>query len=138
MANYNGMARTNYFRIKSEKEFIDAVAGLTGECGIETSVETKDGKLYGWFGSYSSIDYCVNEDECEYDMDKFIEKMQKVIADDDAMLLTEVGNEKLRYLVGVCTIVTAKEVKYVDLEYTSIGIAKEMLGNSDWETKNSY
>jgi len=138
MANYEGMVRTNYFRIKGEKEFMEAVAGLTGECEIETSVEIRDGKLYGWFGSYSYISYCADEDECDYDMDAFFKKMQDVIAEDDAMILTEVGNEKLRYLVGSCIIVTSKDIMYVDIEQVGIATAREMLGNSEWDTQNSY
>ena len=103
---------------------------------IDVEVTEKDGQLYGFIGSYSSIDYCVDEDD--EDWDSFVKQIQEVIADDDAMLMTEIGNEKLRYLVGICTIITSKEVRYVDLETTSFQEAKQMLNNEHWTTKNVY
>lgn len=138
MANYCGMTRTNYFKIKDEAKFRKICEGLCGEDNIDVEVTEKDGQLYGFIGSYSSIDYCVDEEDCDYDWDSFVKQIQEVIADDDAMLMTEIGNEKLRYLVGICTIITSKEVRYVDLETTSFQEAKQMLNNEHWTTKNVY
>ena len=136
MANYCGMTRTNYFKIKDEAKFRKICEGLCGEDGIDVEVTEKDGQLYGFIGSYSSIDYCVDEDD--EDWDSFVKQIQEVIADDDAMLMTEIGNEKLRYLVGICTIITSKEVRYVDLETIGFQEAKQMLNNEHWTTKNVY
>lgn len=141
MANYLGMTRTNYFKIKDEARFREICNNLVAEDDIEVEVSQLNGDQYGFIGSYSPIDYCTayGDDMYEdYDMTSFYKQIQEVISDGDAMIMTEVGHEKLRYLVGNCVIVTANDIKWFDLESTAIRTAQGMLDNMSWSTRNSY
>ena len=98
--------------------------------------QNKEGK---WsIASYACIDYCVNEDDCDYDLDTFFESMKECIADDDAMIWTEIGNEKLRYFIAYSVIVTSKDVKYVNLRDKALDIAAELLGLETFDTEMDY
>lgn len=141
MANYQGIVRTNYFKIKDEERFKEICSDLISEDNIIVEVSELNGNQYGFIGSYAPIDYCIeyNDEICEeYDITKFFKQMQEIISEDDAMILTEVGNEKLRYLVGSCVIVTANDINWIDLESTAIKTTQNMLSNSNWSTRNSY
>ena len=113
MANYYGMVRTNYFGVKDEKKFKELTDNLIAEDNILIE-QNSEGK---WsIASYSSIDYCLEVDNCEdYDLDAFFESMKECIADGDAMIWTEIGNEKLRYFVAYSIIVTSEEVMGMSL-----------------------
>ena len=118
MANYYGMVRTNYFGVKDEKKFKELTDNLIAEDNILIE-QNSEGK---WsIASYSSIDYCLEVDNCEdYDLDAFFESMKECIADGDAMIWTEIGNEKLRYFVAYSIIVTSEEVMGINLKESSL------------------
>lgn len=78
------------------------------------------------------------EDYCDSDMITFFQKMQTILPDGEAMIVVEVGSEKLRYLVGCATIVTKEQIQSVDLCDYALRKAKEMLGNPDFSTEMSY
>ena len=135
MANYYGKVRTNYFGVKNEEKFKELTSKLEAEDNILIE-QNSEGK---WsIASYSSIDYCENEDCCDYDLDEFFEKMKECIADGDAMIWTEIGNENLRYFVAYSTVVTSKEIVHVVLEKCALDIAKDLLSNDDFETQMDY
>ena len=46
--------------------------------------------------------------------------------------------EKLNYLNGLATVITAKEQKYLDISDFAVDQAREMLGNKEWETNSNY
>ena len=145
MANYCGFTRTNYFSVTDEAKFRDII----GKCVAEDSVEifksdSEDGKFA--FGCYSGIQEeisCGAYDDC-YDCPKsetaecetpgLYEMLQSVVASDDAIIITEVGHEKLRYLVGVSIIITKDSIRAVSLDIASRDIAREMLANPDFNT----
>lgn len=148
MANYGCATRTNYFKVKDVEEFKALIKKTySGEDGVEifTRVDSQTGEtLYG-FGCYSSIDGIVSEEEFEEyvelsepDYDAFIEGLQKIVADDDAIIIQETGNEKLRYVCGYATIITSKEVRYINMDSAAIEAAKQMLNNDEWTTSTSY
>lgn len=151
MANYNCATRTNYFEVKDAEALKSLIAKThSGEdkISIFTRTDKETGKtLYG-FGCYSSIDGIPspqkNEkskelgDDLELDHELFVKELQKIVADDDAIIITEAGNEKLRYVCGDSTIITAKEVRTIDLKNAAKVAAKQMLNNKDWSSIMSY
>ena len=132
MANYYGKVRTNYFSVKDEEKFKELTDKLTAEDEILVEKNSK-GK---WsIASHASIDYCKDEEDCDYDLDVFLKGIQECIADDDAMIWTEIGNEKLRYFVAYSIVVTSKEIKCVNLEEIALNTASEMLGKDNFKTE---
>lgn len=117
--------------------------------GSEDTVELfeekdKNGNPVFGFGCYSGISGVKNaqdddDDACdESAYDEFIEELQKCIADDDAVIILESGNEKLRYVTGSAEIITSQEVGYLSIIDLATKKAAEMLGNPAWKTKCDY
>lgn len=110
-----------------------------------SKVDSNGNKLYG-FGGYGGISgYFNNEDDYENDdeardsaYDNFIDGLMKLVAEDDAVLMFEVGAEKLRYVVGSVTVITSRGYLYKDIESVGIEIATLMLDNYDYTTQCSY
>lgn len=142
MANYYGVIRSNYFHVKDEERFRALMARTAGdEDSIELwndEIDENGNPVFG-FGVYGGITGVVDEDG-EYDddsYDRFIEGLKECVADDDAILIFEAGHEKLRYVGGGATIITAKSVEYIDLEDCARSKTRELLGNEQWNTKCS-
>lgn len=133
MANYMGMMRTNYFKVKDVEAFNELTNKLSAEDNI--TVEVTDENTC-FIGCYSPIDYI--DENNDYNIDEFYNKLSKLIADDDAAIFIEIGHEKLRYLIGLVVIVTTNDVKYLDLSNIAIETAKNMLNNPNWTTKLNY
>ena len=116
MANYTCASRTNYFRVTDEAEYEKLFNCLCSEDSIEDMSETRNGVIYHAFGSYGSIDYCDDSDpDSMDDIEVFAKKLQKIMPDDDAFILFESGNEKLRYVTGTALIVTKNSIEYLSL-----------------------
>ena len=64
MANYMATARTNYFRVTDEKRYAELFKGLCSEGEVYDFTEEKDGVIYHGFGSYDSITWVDDDDEC--------------------------------------------------------------------------
>lgn len=133
MANYMGMMRTNYFKVNDVDAFNKLTDGLSAEDNI--TVEVTDGNTC-FIGCYAPLEY--EDEDGDYNMDSFYGQLSKLIVDGDAAIFMEVGNEKLRYLVGSAIIVTSKGFDWIDLSLMAVNKAKEMLGNNEWETKMEY
>lgn len=139
MANYYATIRTNYFRVTDEEKYEWLFSGLCGECEVLDFTFEKDGVIWHGFGSYSSIGW-INPDteDADYDFDEFCTLLSEIMPEDEAFIYTEVGNEKLRYISGFSVIVTKKDIQVIDLISRSIDKAREMLGNPEWKTKESW
>lgn len=138
MANYNATSRTNYFRVTDEEAYAKLFARLCAESNIEDFTEEKDGIIQHGFGAYDSIDYKESDDEnAEYDFDEFLEKLQKILPEDEAFMYFESGYEKLRYVSGYVTLCTRNEIHSMSLDTWAKQKAKELLGE-DFETKTDY
>lgn len=74
------------------------------------------------------------EDDCMFE---FYQELQKILPDQEAMILMEVGNEKLRYVVGLATIVTNKEIRYINMEDAALKTVRSMVGE-DFTTQMDY
>lgn len=146
MANYECAIRTNYFRVKDEgkfRELIDRVYGCDKRNFLWEKQEKTGSKLFG-FGCYGGISGVRNAAEDEDDStdesayDEFIDCLQGCVAEDDAIIIFEIGNEKLRYLTGTALIVTSKEVRFIDLQQMAVREVKDMLSDPQWYTSCEY
>lgn len=139
MANYYCTIRTNYFHVKDEEAF----RTLIKETHCEDTMhifEDKDkngNKVFG-FGTYGTIFGIPIDGEEEEDYSSFENNLQSLVADDDAIIIFEAGYEKLRYVVGVATIITSKNVNCILLANEAIAKARTMLNNQEWDTKCMY
>lgn len=82
------------------------------------------------------IDEYPDDDGCG-NCDKFYEELQKILPDDEAVILMESGNENLRYVTGTATVITSKEVRFLDMSHIAIETASKMLGK-EFETQLDY
>jgi len=145
MANYNAFTRSNYFKVTDAermKELVASCACDEDELQLFERDDADGGQTFG-FGCYSSISGlevpCEEPDEYpEYDFDAFAAELQKILCDGDAIIITEIGYEKLRYLIGYSVIITKTEIRTVDIQNESLKAAKEMLGNPDFTTVAEY
>lgn len=70
-------------------------------------------------------------------MDTFYKELQQILPDGEAMILQEAGHEKLNYVAGVATIITNKEIRFLDLSELAVKTAGKMLG-TDFQTQMDY
>ena len=82
------------------------------------------------------------EDESDVDINddgilEFYQELQKILPDHEAMIYMEAGNEKLRYVVGWVTIVTNKEIRFINMKDVALRTVKDMLGE-DFTTQMEY
>ena len=146
MANYCCVYRTNYFKVKDNEKFKEFMTHVYAEdLEVFHKKDENGNELYG-FGGYGGISgYFNNENEYEdsdeaWDnaYDNFIDGLEKQVAEDDAILLFEVGNEKLRYVVGSVVVITSKGYEYRDITNVGVEIAKQMLNNPNYDTQCIY
>ena len=146
MANYCCTIRTNYFHVKNEEEFrsfMDRVRGSEDTIELWEEKDRNGNTLFGFgvYGGISGVSNCDDDEEglCDdFSYDKFIDGLQESVSDNDAIIILEAGNEKMRYVVGYATIITSSECKYIDMTSLAIETAEEMLNNPSWETKCEY
>ena len=140
MANYYAFIRSNYFSVADETKFQEIIASCLGSDKAIQIFESGDSSGKFGFGCYGSISGIPAEDcdpeDC--DIDAFYDALQEVLAEGDAIIITEIDYEKLRYLIGVCTIITKREIRSVNLEEKAVALAREMLGNEDFQTQMRY
>lgn len=144
MANYYGSTRTNYFKVTDENAFKELIGRCVSD-GEEVSVwthECQDGTVLYGFGCYGDILGLSEDDgddeDYDYNYDAFIGEIQKLLPEDEAAIITHVGQEKLRYLTGCVTVITKDKIEYNYLSKLGVEMARTMLGNPNWGTKNEY
>ena len=103
MSNFNGTARSNYFRVKNAEAFVEAMLALpgvgvwtkTGEDGVvRHAVSSEDCDT----GTWPTTGYNDETDEeIEYDMPT---EIAPHLMDGEVCVLMEAGAEKLRYISG--------------------------------------
>ena len=144
MADFIGCTRTNYFRVKDEKSFLEIMdRAVSDSDSIEVweEADENDGKVFafGLFGSIIGLrPQDANKGDAPLERGEFFAKLQTVVEDGDAIIFTEAGHENLRYIGAWATVITSSDIKYVSLEAASLKLAKETLGNPDWYTQNNY
>lgn len=163
MANYECVLRSNYFHVKDEESFRAFMNTVSGEdIHLWEEKDEKDGITLFGFGCYGSIygvtgdeddeEYEENEEEdedIEYEENEddedeensytlFLKGLQEHIADNDAVIICEVGNEKLRYVTGFATVITSDGIETISIDELAISKAREMLNNKEFNTKMDY
>lgn len=149
MANYCGFTRTNYFRV-TDAERLKKIIGSArlGEDTLELFERKTDDEVYYGFGCYDSIEgLCPNWERAdEYDepeddepsFELFEAELRKILHPSDAIVITEVGYEKLRYLTAYSCIITVNGFATVSLKDASIQKTQELLCNPRWDTVMEY
>lgn len=147
MSNYYGKVRTNYFSVTDENALRDIISRVRGsEDTVELYMEQAiNGEKKFMFLCESDILGFPETDEngevyedCDYSFDDFTAALQKILPENEAIIITEVGSEKMRYLLGCVTVVTRNEIKCENLRSLGINIARELLNDESWDTKNEY
>lgn len=134
MADYRCALRTNYFHVNNDEAFRSMMSRVYGVDKIEL-FEKKDnnGKSVFSFGTYGEISGLIDGDT----YDDFIDQLQAFITD-DAIIIFEVGHEKLNYLVGNATIITSTNYKHIDISELAVTQARALLNNPLWQTECDY
>ena len=144
MANYCCAIRTNYFHVKNELEFRSLMEQTYGSEDTIEVWERRDngGNTMFGFGCYGSIaglrDMDEDDDLEDTAFDRFLEKLQQCVAEDDAVIILEAGNEKMRYIVGTAFILTSKACECLDIADLAERRAAELLAIPSWKTKLMY
>lgn len=133
MANYYAYTRTNYFKVKDEQKFKELMEDLTtDEVDLDLWDKTKNGETFYAFGGSGCLAYNCGE------VDEFYEKLQELIPEGEAVLVTEVGHEKLCYLEGYCTIITSDSIECVSLQEAALQKTRELLRDNKYEVDFNY
>ena len=130
MANYYNYSRTNYFRVTDEAAFNKLFQNLrANDADMQDFTKTEDGVTLHGFGAEGSIDYYLDPDEedPESDFDEFTSQLQKILPEDEAFILIEIGHMKLCELSGFGMVVTKHDIKSVDLNSWLTNTAYDML-----------
>jgi len=146
MANYECVTRSNYFRVKDPEAFRKFMARVYGSDKVNLW-EKKDKEdrlvfgfgLFGGISGYKAEEADDDDDLEEYtDYDVFLDGLQQHIAADDAVIIVEGGNEKLRYIIGSAVVVTKSAIEYFDVTNLATKRAAELLENPAWTTCCNY
>ena len=112
MADYYGKTRTNYFSVTDDEKFKQIISSCKAPDEIEVFEEKQedgsikygflcDGSIYGLPDrDGDSTEDCDDNEDVDYNYDTFCEALQQILPDGEAIIITEVGYEKMRYLVG--------------------------------------
>ena len=60
------------------------------------------------------------------------------MCENDAILIFEVGYEKLRYVVGCCTVITSTDMQCVDIQHQAVALAAKLLNRPNYDTRLDY
>ena len=137
MSDYRCVLRSNYFHVtdaEAFKKLMDSVS--PDDLHLWEKMDDQGEAVFG-FGCEGAIYGIPNEnDDCNFDL--FLEKLQKYIADGDAVILVEAGHEKLNYVTGQATIITKKEMQTIGIEEFALSKARDMVHNPDFNTQIDY
>ena len=143
MANYCCTIRTNYFHVKDEAEFRSLMEQVYGSEDAVEVWEKRDDEGnttfgFGCYGGIAGIRDTDDDDLEETAFDRFLEKLQQCVAEDDAVIILEAGNEKMRYVVGTALVLTGKVCEFLDIAELAEKRAAELLATPSWKTKLMY
>ena len=144
MANYYGFTRTNHFSVTDPEKLTQIVNRIRWDEGELIFLAEEDGRFC--FGAYSAICGLVKPaeeadsgcDDDEYEPESVYAALQEIVAPDDAIIITEVGFEKLRYLTAYAMVITRDGANCVELRGEALNKAQAMLHNPQYATKMEY
>ena len=124
MANYYGVCRSNYFDVKDEEKFLEAMSAIPSikiekkEKGFVILGDCPDAS--GW--PTSILDEETGEDR-EFDLPELVSEH---LAEESVAIFMESGSEKLRYIVGFAEAINGKgERRYINITQIH-DLAKEL------------
>lgn len=142
MANYIARCRTNYFKVTDEEKYRELFLRLIGdETEVEDFTVVENGITMHGFGCMSTIYFKTDdadEDEPSNEFESFLQELQPILPDGEAFIFTECGHQKLNHVSGYVTVVTKDEIKHLALGTLALILAREMLGNPNFETRMEY
>ena len=140
MADYNAKYLTNYFSVTDETKF----KNLMGSCHAQGEIEIyeqkqPDGNVKYGFGCFGLIDGISEDgDDGDEDIGLFYASLQNIIPPGEAVIITEIGYEKLNYFIACCTVITCDEIKSIDARKEAVKLAAIMLKNPEFTTQMDY
>lgn len=137
MSTPNSVFRTNYFTVTDESKYENIIEKIKETNEIYDHKEVINGKTFHMFGGYDTS-FGIECSENDNPEDTAAAELQTIIPDNEAILIMENVDEKLRYVHAGCWIITNKEIKYIWLHEIALETAKQMLGNPKWNTTLEY
>lgn len=150
MATYNGFTRTNYFSVTDEEKLRNIADRIIWDSGDDAFFEERGGMFaFGAYGSVCGLRMAESEDNCdteedyddcddEFEADAVYEALQAIVAPGDAIIITEIGYEKLRYLVGYAVVITSNAIETVELRNDAVNAARKLLNNPQFNPTMEY
>jgi hypothetical protein len=138
MANWIGAFRSNYFRVKDEKEFDKLLAFVQAEDFQHwTQYDPADNsKILHAIGGYDSVPTWLYDNETDEEIpDKdFLIELGQHLADDEVAIIMEAGYEKLRYCSGSAIAVSRDDTGETKLLSVNLEDIYKMV-KDEWELK---
>jgi hypothetical protein len=153
MANYIGKTRTNYFSVTSEEKFRKIMASCwgTNEVIVFDEKQEDDSIKFGFLcnGSIEGFPLCddgcdsCNPSNCrnhdaDYSFDDFCKALQEILPKNEAIIITEVGSEAMRYLLGNCTVITHDACRCINIKHEAIKLAASMMDSCEFTTQMDF
>ncbi|MDR0287228.1 MAG: hypothetical protein LBI03_05930 [Clostridiales bacterium] len=140
MENAYGRMRTNYFKVTDTEKLKKIVSKCQGTDGEKVVLfdEIVDGEILYGFGCSAHLQGYYDEETENYNYDDFLDDLQTVVAPGDAVIIMEIGYDKMRYVYGLANIVTSEKAESMDFTQLVIKKAAELLSNPDYKTKIEY
>ena len=137
MANYIAVGRTNYFRVTDEARWAELFENISANDGKwDYSQPNKDGNMFHCFATEGGLDW-MEPGDYDSNLDYFVDELQKILPDDEAVIYTEAGHEKHRYVTGFSLVITSKTIDWIQLPDLGLQMAKKHLGE-DFTTQMDY
>ena len=128
MSNYIAVGRTNYFRVTNEKRYNELFENISANDGKwDYSQKAPNGDILHCFACEGGLDYR-EPDSYDSEIDYFISELQKILPENEAVIYTEGGHEKHRYVIGFSLVITSKTVDWLQLPELALDVAKNHLG----------
>lgn len=143
MADYNEKYLTNYFSVTDEMKFKNLIEACVAEDEIEIfEAEQADGSVKYGFGCLKIIHGIPPEDggdnDCEESIDTLYTCLQKLLPPGEAIIVTQIGWEKLNYFTACCTVITCDGIQSIDARDEAVKLAGKMLNNPCFKTEMDY
>ena len=139
MANYCSKCRTNYFSITEKEKFVEIINNLSGDGEIAFYEHDTDKGKFMFYCDGILDGYMIDpDDDDSSSTEQMITELQRILPDGEAIILTESGSEKMKFISCVATIITNTDVQYINLTEAAIEKASEMLGNPNYTTETDY
>ncbi len=114
MANYECLARSNYFRVNDAAAF----AAYCDRFDFEKIERTTDGvTLYGFYAGENGLPVSIYDEDAGEDVDcSWLQELAALLADGAVAIVHEIGYEKLRYLTGyACAFNNKGDIREISL-----------------------